>query len=712
MNCPFPKRTFIRNAIACVFSLGLLFAFGSGAYAVQQQDAIGRIIRIDLPIEPVRVTGIIRAIETTANELGETSNATRNCIVLQFGQTGTHDQSAYEDCLKIAQIVRRQTKVEMVAFLPHDLTGHSVLIALSCEQIIPKPSSKLGPVLEPSDKPSQGIQATYKEVGLGRGYPTAFVSGILDPSEPIYIVENGAKPIIANQSELDALEVKNKVTTILDANAATGIDGAILRKHELVTYTASSRDELAQHLQVATDRFRSVTVAEAEWSVVRINIRNNLHPSYCNEIKRMISDALSRKANLILFDIDTTGGDINGSREIAMLLASSDFRNVTTVAYVNPQALKDAALWVMACDAVYMSQSANLGGRGNIIVDRPGLIEDLKQIKRNNGRNWSLILGLVDPKTTLHTYLNRDTGETRIFCSEELTEAADEDEDLWQEDQLVDVSDGLESQQAFAMGVADRVVTNIEDIAATFGIDPEQIQKIQRPALSRFLTSLANNTILMGFLFMVGTWCLISEITTPGLGVPGFVALVTLTIFFWAQIHNDTAGILELLLFIIGVISLVLEIYVIPGFGIFGFGGIVLVFTSLILATVNFMIPSSNFEWNELINNMLTLLLSGVFTVTLFLVLRKPLSRMWFAKQLIHTEEENTPQREWNEAMVHLEHLVGKTGKTHTRLSPAGKVIIDGEVIDVISEGDLIDASTEIVVNEVTGNRVVVRRKT
>ena len=149
------------------------------------------------------------------------------------------------------------------------------------------------------------------------------------------------------------------------------------------------------------------------------------------------------------------------------------------------------------------------------------------------------------------------------------------------------------------MGVADRVINNIEDIAATFGIDSEQIQDIQRPPLSRFLTSLANNTILMGFLFMVGTWCLISEITTPGLGVPGFVALVTLTIFFWAQIHNDTAGILELLLFIIGVISLVLEIYVIPGFGIFGFGGIVLVFTSLILATVNFMIPSSNFEWNE-----------------------------------------------------------------------------------------------------------------
>ena len=152
--------------------------------------------------------------------------------------------------------------------------------------------------------------------------------------------------------------------------------------------------------------------------------------------------------------------------------------------------------------------------------------------------------------------MNRDTGETRIFCSEELTEA--DDEDLWQEDQLVDVSDGLESQQAFAMGVADRVVTNIEDIAATFGIDPEQIQNIQRPPLSRFLTSLANNTILMGFLFMVGTWCLISEITTPGLGVPGFVALVTLTIFFWAQIHNDTAGILELLLFIIGVISCLL----------------------------------------------------------------------------------------------------------------------------------------------------------
>ena len=216
----------------------------------------------------------------------------------------------------------------------------------------------------------------------------------------------------------------------------------------------------------------------------------------------------------------------------------------------------------------------------------------------------------------------------------------------------------------------------------------------------------------MGFLFMVGTWCLISEITTPGLGVPGFVALVTLTIFFWAQIHNDTAGLLELLLFIIGVISLVLEIYVIPGFGIFGFGGIILVFTSLILATVNFMIPSSNFEWNELINNMLTLLLSGVFTLTLFLVLRKPLSRMWFAKQLIHTEEELTPQREWNEAMVHLEHLAGKAGITHTRLSPAGKVLIEGELFDVVSDGDLIDANTEIVVNEVIGNRVVVRRKT
>ena len=704
-------RLFTLNAVTFAFSLGLIVPLGSSVYAVQQQDAVGRIIRIELPIESKRVSGIIRAIETTASELEQASDATRNCIILQFGQTGAHDQSAYEDCLKIAQVVRRQTKVEVVAFLPHDLTGHPVLVALACEQIIPKPSARLGPVLESSDKPSQGVMATYQEIGQGRGYPIAFLTGILDPSEPIYIVENGAKPIVTNQRELDALKVKNKVTTILDANAATGIDGSILRKHELVTYTAASRDELARHLQVATDRFRTVTVAEAEWSVARINIRNNLHPSYCNEIKRMISDALSRKANLVLFDIDTTGGDINGSREIAMLLASSDFRNVTTVAYVNPQALKDAALWVLACDAVYVSQSANLGGRGNIIVDRAGLIEDLKQIKRNNGRNWSLTLGLVDPKTTLHTFLNRDTGETRIFCSEELKSLADGDADLWREDELVDVSDGLESQRAFAMGVADRVVTNIEDIAATFGIDPEQIQDIQRPPLSRFLTKLANNTILMGFLFMVGTWCLISEITTPGLGVPGFVALVTLTIFFWAQIHNDTAGLLELLLFIIGVISLVLEIYVIPGFGIFGFGGIILVFTSLILATVNFMVPSSNFEWNELINNMLTLLLSGVFTMTLFLVLRKPLSRMWFAKQLIHTEEEITPQREWNEAMVHFEHLVGKTGKAHTRLSPAGKVVIDGEIVDVVSDGDLIDADTEIVVNEVTGNRVVVRRK-
>ena len=92
-----------------------------------------------------------------------------------------------------------------------------------------------------------------------------------------------------------------------------------------------------------------------------------------------------------------------------------------------------------------------------------------------------------------------------------------------------------------------------------------------------------------------------AEISAPGIGIPGFMAAVCFMLFFWAQFLNGTAGWLEVLLFVTGIVFVIMEIFVIPGLGIFGIGGGVMIVGAIMLAIQcilnDFVIWVYKFPW-------------------------------------------------------------------------------------------------------------------
>ena len=210
---------------------------------------------------------------------------------------------------------------------------------------------------------------------------------------------------------------------------------------------------------------------------------------------------------------------------------------------------------------------------------------------------------------------------------------------------------------------------------------------------------------------MIGFVGVYIELHSPGVGVGGFVAAVAFLLFFWSNFLNGTAEWLEVLLFLGGIFFLLLEVLVLPGFGIFGLGGGAMILASLVLATQTFVLPRTESQMVEL-RHSLTIVAAATLTVVIAsIALRRYLpSAPLFRKLLLNpTPEEDLVDLDYRESLADFSHLVGQQGVATTNLMPAGKADFNGQLVDVIAEGLPIDRGNAIVVVKARGNRVLVR---
>ena len=184
-------------------------------------------------------------------------------------------------------------------------------------------------------------------------------------------------------------------------------------------------------------------------------------------------------------------------------------------------------------------------------------------------------------------------------------------------------------------------------------------------------------------------------------------------LFFWSRYLGHTAGWLEVLLFVAGVSCLLLEMFVIPGFGIFGLGGGAMVLASIVLAsqTSKSFIPQNDYQREQLLTRCLTVAAAGVGMIVLAVLLRKrlPRSRLFGNLMLEPPAGEEAEIIRRREALVDFRDLVGTRGTTTTQLTPSGKARFGDLLVDVIADGEVIDRGAAIEVVEVRGSRVLVR---
>ena len=442
-------------------------------------------------------------------------------------------------------------------------------------------------------------------------------------------------------------------------------------------------------------------------------------------LQRQLERARKLGADLVVVEINSPGGEVESSFRCAELLEAVDFAN--TIAWVPEMALSGAAIMSLGADMIVMHPNARLGDAGPIYADefgqfqavpekiRSDLSTRIRSLAERNGRSPALAQAMVDNTLVVYRVQHRETREERFMTNPELEATGNPGQ--WEKLREVfkpNKKDYLEvtGEQAVDLQLASMLVQDRDGLAKAMGLKTEW-RFLQRNWIDMTVYVL-NTPLVTGLLFMVGMVALFVEFSAPGISIGGLLATLCFSLFFWGRFLGGTAGWLEVVLFVVGILFIMVEVFLVPGFGIPGISGVLLMICSLVMASQNYLMPTTASEWRNTGTSLTVVLGSGVGFVVLSAFLTRYLGDVPFLSRLVLSP----PKREGGPLDVarltsttgqgvNVELLeVGHVGTAQTPLRPAGKVEFAEEFYDVVSEGDFVNTGEQVRIGEIQGNRV------
>jgi membrane-bound serine protease (ClpP class) len=203
----------------------------------------------------------------------------------------------------------------------------------------------------------------------------------------------------------------------------------------------------------------------------------------------------------------------------------------------------------------------------------------------------------------------------------------------------------------------------------------------------------------------------------PGIGLPAIISALAFLLFFWSRYLSGTADQLEILLFVVGLICLALELFVFPGFGVFGMSGILLILVSVVMASHTFVWPTQEYEYRQMVHSLLQVTVVLITVAGGAVVLGKYFPSLPFFNRMVLKptpagggERDDVALKPAAENEDSLAFLVGEMGRTTTVLRPTGKARFGELLVDVTADGFYIEPDSLVEVIEVQGPRVIVKR--
>ncbi len=684
----------------------------------------GRLIRVPLPLIGNADTQVIAAARKAIADLP--SAGERPVLVLEFSSSDnqTGQGSDFERSLKLARFLSsgEASTVETVAYIPKALKGHAVLAAMACEAIIMGPDAVLGEagLDEPAEQLTDPtIRSGYREIAnRRRTIPAEVALAMLDKNVELLKVETEVSPEFVLKSDLPELKKKHSIHSqqVLSPPGEFALfTGSEARSEGFAKYLADNRAALARALSIPAKDLEDDPSLWGAWRPVVVALEGPITNSVVSRVQRTIEDQTrDHGVNFIVLKIESPGGPLADSLNLASFLAEQDPARVRIVAYVPVQALASAGLVAMAADQLVMNHRAVLGGSGetdfakeDLELARQTLEESLAPRKQ---RSWSLMAALVDPQLRVYEYTHRQNGTVAYFSAEELAEQ--ENPDDWSQGQeITHAGEPLRvtGDRAAALGMARYAVQDFTDLKQQYGLEGDI--ELAEPGWADYLIEALAAPAVAWLLLLIGGAALYAEIQSPGIGIGAFIAGICFLLYFWSKHLDGTAGWLEVVLFTAGVCCILLELFVLPGTTIFGLGGGLLVIVSLILASQTFVLPHNEYQMTQLRDSLMSLLGVGVGIGILAMLMHRylphaPLFNNMMLEPPSGAELEDLAHRE---SIVDFEYLLGLHGTAATQLTPSGKARFEGKLIDVIADGEVIARGQPVVVTEVHGNRVVVR---
>lgn len=678
----------------------------------------GHLIRVPLPITGEVDTRMKGMIDELLSGLDSTDE--RPILILEFrgdDGDGSTAGSQFERSLSLARCLAGQPlgHVRTIAYLSGSVQGHAVLPVLACEEIIAHPEAELGRAGIDEEFVDPTIRRGYSEIAeRRRTVPVPVVLGMLDTQGAVYKVKTLDGVRYVQQDELEELKKNTAVSSvdkvIREGEMGNFSAGDLRVNFGFASHLARDRVELAYALRLPDGGIEEDPTLGEGRRAVRVDLAGPIKAEIVNWVERGIRDKIEQHGvNFVCLTINSSGGSPSDSIRLALYLASLDPGEVRTVAFIDSEARSDAALIALACDQLVMTDSAVLGGPGSrrIIRRRLDTLRDqVRNLAEAKQRGWSLPLAMVDTELTVHR-CRRATGEIRHFCQEELAEQKNADE--WQKVAELDTRSGLHGAQAAQVGLTKFTASDFEEIRRLYHLE-DQLDSVS-PNWAHTAIGFLASAEVAGALLFIGWFALMIEFMSPGLSLAGFASAVCFLLFFWANFLHGTAGVLEILLFAAGVACVALEIFIIPGLGAFGIGGALLIVASIVLATQTFVVPRNAYEWSQVPTSLFMVVAAGAGAFGSLIFMRRVLTEApVFRRVSLDTpDDDRLDEIRYHESMVHRDHLVGKRGVTTTQLTPSGKARFGDDIIDVISDGDVISEGTDVYVENITGNEVLVR---
>ena len=691
--------------LVCVAALVAAFLPGRAAVAV---EAVA--VELRLPITGTRDTQVEAAILRQLDRLKRGNE--RGVLVLRFdpAEDGRSGGSDFGRSLELARFLcdGRLAGIKTVAFLPAGATGHAVLVALACEEIVMAADAVLGPANADEPAVDDAIRAAYVQIATRRrAVPPAVAVALLDPAATVTRVstDDGEQFVAAG----DVAAIRQK-SVVLDVEELTPVPLALTgrRARELgfVRMLAKTPAELARSLGVDERALAIDPSLDGGWKAAQVVLAGPVTADSVARARQQIERAIGDGANFLCLRVDSAGGSPEQSLVLANRLAALDPARVRTVAYVPRQARGDAALVALACDELVMHPDAVLGGEGDAAIggrQATAMAASWREgVAKQRERSWSLPVAVVVPGIVVEQATQQATGRVEYFSGDEL--AARDDRDSWTVGAKVGTGPiQLTGRSAESLGLATHVVDGFDGLVKAYGLTGD-IALSEPGWADRLLDALASPG-LAWLLLLIGGAGLYIELHTPGFGLGGFVSMVAFIVYFWSQYLHGTSGWLEVMLFLAGLFCLAAEIFVLPGFGVLGLGGGVLLIASLVLASQSFVLPTNDYQIRQLQWSLLGILGAAVGVSLLGVLLRRWLPSTPVLRNVLlepPAAADDTLEEEG------LEALLGMEGTTTTRLAPAGKARIDGRVREVTSAGSLVEPGTRVHVVEVRGGRVLV----
>ncbi len=398
-------------------------------------------------------------------------------------------------------------------------------------------------------------------------------------------------------------------------------------------------------------------------------------------VSRVIDEANKENADAIIFKINTFGGRVDAATQIKDAILSS---KVLTIAFINNRAISAGSLIALSCVKIAMVPGGSIGAA--TVVDQSGqklsekyqsfMRSEMRSIAEKNGRRTDIAQGMVDERIVVKGLVD----STQLIT--------------------------LTTDEALKYKIADTAVANFDELLATFNLKGAKIITVEPNWAEEFVKFL-NNPIVSTILIMIGFFGLMAEIKSPGWGLPGTAGVIALILFFGSSYIVELASEIEIIMFVAGIILIFLEIFVIPGFGITGISGILLVLASIFLSLTGGL---PFFDLNIISGAIiqLSIALAGAFILILLVAKFLPKSKVF--NRLVLAEEENA-----NKGFVSYpsaKELIGVEGIALTDLRPAGSAEINSQRFDVMADWQYIEKGKKVKVIRVEGIKVVVTQIT